>query len=192
VVVPSRGSRVPAAPNTRRRACSLRRRHLRASSPQRHAQPELPWNAAGLPGGYFPAGDKRPRRPKSGGAAQAPPPARKPHADTAYVTGARAGPVCRRTRARPCAPRRAGSGTPPTTLVAPSSLSDSHLLVVGGLRGVRSGVRQRRPQCGRRVLHQPGRARSWICPGQTRAGRGARWTADCLVRRWRRPPPTRA
>jgi len=28
---------------------------------------------------------------------------------------------------------------------------------------------------------QPGRARSWICPGQTRAGRGARWTADCLA-----------
>jgi len=56
------------------------------------------------------------------------------------VTAARAGPVCRRTRARPCAPRGAGSGTPPTKLAAPSSLS------VRASGGCGRGRGPRRPQ----------------------------------------------
>jgi len=67
-----------------------------------------------------------------------------------------------------------------------------HLLVVGGLRGVRSGSQATEAAVRPAGVAQPGRARSWICPGQTRAGRGARRTADRLVRRWRTTPPTRA
>jgi len=105
------------------------------------------------------------------------------------------GPVLGRSvgdrRARPCALPGAGSGTPRRRWRRRRSRT-GHLLVVGGLRVIRSGSQATEAAVRPAGVAQPGRARSWICPGQTRADRGARRTADRLVRRWRTTPPTRA